>query len=443
MPVGIVVALDHEARGIVRQDGKAVFVEGALPGETVEYASFRKKPNYEQARLIRIIRPVAERVAPRCPHFGVCGGCVMQHLDAAAQVAVKQRVLEDNLFHIGRVRAEEILPPIHGSPWGYRRKARLGVRKVAKKGGVLIGFREKRSSYIADLASCPILPPKVSALLLPLRALIDGLSVSERLPQVEVAAGDTCVALSLRILEPLTIDDKRKLRAFADKHHVVFYLQPGGPDSLLRFYPFEPPLAYNLPEFSLAMNFSPADFTQVNHDMNRALIRRALQLLDIQPGERVADLFCGLGNFTLPIARQRARVIGIEGNAALALRAEECARENGLADGFAETPRFVVSNLFECDSDFFSALAEKPEKLLIDPPREGAIAVVKALPEAGERPRRIVYVSCNPATLARDAGILVHQKTYRLAATGIVNMFSHTAHVESIALFVATDTASC
>jgi 23S rRNA (uracil1939-C5)-methyltransferase len=359
----------------------------------------------------------------------------MQHLDVAAQIAVKQRVLEDNLWHIGRVRPEEILPPIHGPAWGYRHKARLGVRKVPKKGGVLIGFREKRSSYIADLKGCAVLPPVVSALLVPLRALIDGLSVSERLPQVEIAVGDGCVALSLRILEPLTDEDEKRLCAFADRHRVVFYLQPGGPDSLSRFYPPLPTLAYTLPEFSLIMNFRPVDFTQVNHQMNRVLIRRALELLALQPGERVADLFCGLGNFTLPIARQGAEVIGMEGNAALVSRAETCARENGLAGNV----RFIEADLFQCEPDFFSTLAENPEKLLIDPPREGALTLIKALPESGRRPRRIVYVSCNPATLARDAAVLVHQKGYRLAAAGIVNMFPHTAHVESIALFTAAD----
>jgi len=439
MPVGIVVALDHEARGIVySEDGKAVFVEGALPGETVEYASFRKKAKYEQAYLIRVLRPAVDRVTPGCPHFGICGGCVMQHLDVNAQVAVKQRVLEDSLWNIGHVRPEEILPPIHGTAWGYRRKARLGVRKVPKKGGVLIGFREKRSSYIADLKGCKVLPPAVSELLLPLRTLIDGLSISERLPQVEIAAGDTSVALSLRILEPLTAEDEERLRAFADRHQVVFYLQPGGPDSLYCFHPPEAELSYALPEFALSMNFRPVDFTQVNHEMNRVLIRRTLELLDLQPGERVADLFCGLGNFTLPIARQGVEVIGIEGNAALVARAEECARENGIGGNV----RFIESNLFQCGEDFFATLAGKPEKLLIDPPREGALEVIKALPTEGERPHRIVYVSCNPATLARDAAILVHQKGYRLARAGMVNMFPHTAHVESIALFVAADVST-
>lgn len=433
MPVGTVVALDHEARGIVHLDGKVVFVDGALPGETVEYASFRKKPRYEQAWLVKALAPVPERVEPRCPHFGICGGCVMQHLDVAAQVAVKQRILEDSLWHIGRVRPAEILPPIHGLAWGYRRKARLGVRKVPKKGGVLIGFREKRSSYIADLKSCAVLHPAASKLLLPLRSLIDGLSISERLPQVEIAVGDDCVALSLRILEPLTDEDKNRLRAFADLHGIVFYLQPGGPDSLFRFHPAVPELAYTLPEFSLSMNFSPVDFTQVNHEVNRVLIRRTLELLALQPDERVADLFCGLGNFTLPIARRGARVIGVEGNATLVSRAKACAEANGLT----EHTRFMAANLFQCGTEFFSGLLENPQKILIDPPREGALEVVKALPEAGERPCRIVYVSCNPATLARDAAILVQQKGYRLAAAGIVNMFPHTAHVESVALFLA------
>jgi len=434
MPVGTVVALDQEARGIVHLDGKVVFVDGALPGETVEYASFRKKPKYEQAWLVKVLSSVTARVTPRCPHFGICGGCVMQHLDIAAQVAVKQRILEDTLWHIGRVRAEEILPPIHGVAWGYRRKARLGVRKVPKKGGVLIGFREKRSSYIADLKSCAVLDPAVSKLLLPLRTLIDGLSISERLPQVEIAVGDDCVALSLRILEPLTNDDENRLRAFADQYGIVFYLQPGGPDSLFRFYPAVPQLSYTLPEFALTLDFSPVEFTQVNHEVNRVLIRRAFSLLDLQPGERVADLFCGLGNFTLPMAHLGAHVIGVEGNAQLVARAQACAEVNGLT----ENTRFIAANLFLCSPDFFTKQLANPQKLLLDPPREGALEVVKALPETGERPRRIVYVSCNPATLARDAAILVQQKGYRLAAAGIVNMFPHTAHVESVALFLAS-----
>lgn len=436
MPIGRVETLDHEARGIARQEGKAIFIEGALPGERVEYASYRKKPQYEQAHLIRILEPSVLRVAPRCPHFGICGGCAMQHLDAAAQVAVKQRVLEDNLWHIGRVRPEHLLPPIQGTPWGYRHKARLGVRKVPKKGGMLIGFHEKRSSYIADIQSCAVLHPAVSRLLLPLRELIGALSIAERLPQIEVAVGDACVALVLRILEPLTESDETRLRAFADTHGIVFYLQPKGPETACRFHPLPgAELEYRLPEYELTMPFRPTDFTQVNHGINRVLIRHALKLLDPQPGEKIADLFCGLGNFSLPIARCGASVVGVEGNPALVERAQGCAQLNHLDT----QTRFIAANLFECTPESLAALGPQ-KKFLIDPPREGAVEVVKALPDAtmqGEyhAPERIVYVSCNPATLARDAAILTHLKGYRFVAAGAINMFPHTAHVESIALF--------
>jgi 23S rRNA (uracil1939-C5)-methyltransferase len=429
MPIGTVESLDHEARGITRLDGKAVFVDGALPGERVSYASFRRKPSYELAHLVEVLRPSSLRVEPRCEHFGVCGGCAMQHLDPVAQVAVKQRVLEDTLWHVGRVRPAQILPPVQGEAWGYRHRARLGVRKIPKKGGVLIGFHEKRSSYIADMRSCPILPPQVSGLLMPLRGLIDGLSVSERLPQVEVAVGEACTALVLRILQPLTTDDETQLRDFADRHGVVFYLQPKGPDSAFRFHPLPGPrLTYTLPEFAVELEFRPTDFTQVNHAVNRVLVRRALALLDAQPGERIADLFCGLGNFTLPIAHSGAQVVGVEGSAALVERGRQAAVANGL-EGRIE---FGVANLFECSEESLGALG-RFDKMLIDPPREGALEVVKALGDNG--PRRIVYVSCNPGTLARDAALLVSVKGYRFRATGVVNMFPHTAHVEAVAVF--------
>jgi 23S rRNA (uracil1939-C5)-methyltransferase len=429
MPIGTVESLDHEARGITRLDGKAVFVDGALPGERVSYASFRRKPSYELAHLVEVLRPSSLRVEPRCEHFGVCGGCAMQHLDPVAQVAVKQRVLEDTLWHVGRVRPAQILPPVQGEAWGYRHRARLGVRKIPKKGGVLIGFHEKRSSYIADMRSCPILPPQVSGLLMPLRGLIDGLSVSERLPQVEVAVGEACTALVLRILQPLTTDDETQLRDFADRHGVVFYLQPKGPDSAFRFHPLPGPrLTYTLPEFAVELEFRPTDFTQVNHAVNRVLVRRALALLDAQPGERIADLFCGLGNFTLPIARSGAQVVGVEGSPALVERGRQAAVANGL-EGRIE---FGVANLFECSEESLGALG-RFDKMLIDPPREGALEVVKALGDNG--PRRIVYVSCNPGTLARDAALLVSVKGYRFRATGVVNMFPHTAHVEAVAVF--------
>lgn len=429
MPIGIIESLDHEGRGIARQDGKAIFVDGALPGETVEYASFRRKPSYELAHLVEVRRPSPARVTPRCPHFGVCGGCAMQHMEPSAQVAAKQRVLEDSLWHIGRVRPETVLPPIQGEPWGYRHRARLGVRKVEKKGGMLIGFHEKRSSYIADIRTCPILVPQVSALLVPLRELIGGLSIADRLPQVEIAVGEACTALVLRILQPLTGADERRLREFADRYGIVFYLQPKGPDSAVRFHPLPGPrLSYTLPEFGLDMEFRPTDFTQVNHAVNRVLVGRALRLLDPRPSERIADMFCGLGNFTLPIARSGARVVGIEGSPALVRRGEASVAANGLA----ERVEFGVANLFDCTGESLARLG-RFDKMLIDPPREGAIELVKALGD--DAPGRIVYVSCNPATLARDAAVLVSVKGYRFVSAGAVNMFPHTAHVESIAVF--------
>lgn len=432
MPIGIVESLDHEARGIVRQDGKAIFVDGALPGETVDYASFRRKPNYELAHLVSVLKPSNARLEPRCPHFGICGGCAMQHMDSSAQLATKQRVLEDSLWHIGRVRPETILPPIQGEAWGYRHRARLAVHKVVKKGNVLVGFHEKRSSYIADMQSCAILPPHLSDLLLPMRELVGALSIAERLPQIEVAVGEHCTAIVFRILAPLTLADEKLLRAFADRHDVVIYLQPKGPDTAYRFYPVPGPrLSYTLPEFALELDFRPTDFTQVNHAVNRVLVRRALRLLDPQPGERVADMFCGLGNFTLPIARSGARVVGIEGSQGLVRRGRESAEANGLA---AQVD-FAVANLFECTEASLSALGHF-DKMLIDPPREGAVELVKAL--TGDMPRRIVYVSCNPATLARDAAVLVSAKGYRFVSAGAVNMFPQTAHVESIAVFERT-----
>ena len=429
MPIGNVESLDHEARGILRADGKAVFVDGALPLEKVEYASYRRKPKYELAHLVQVLKPSVGRVEPACPHFGICGGCAMQHMEPSAQIAAKQRVLEDSLWHIGRVRAETILPPIHGAPWGYRHRARLGVRNIESKGGVLIGFHEWRSSYIADIHSCRVLPPQVSDLLLPLRELVAGLSIADRLPQIELAVGEHCTALVFRILLPLTAADEVAIRDFSDRHGVVIYLQPKGPDSVRRFHPLPgPPLSYTLPEFDLELEFRPTDFTQVNHAVNRVLVRRALSLLDPRPGERIADMFCGLGNFTLPIARSGANVLGVEGSPALVARGKDAARANLLS----ERVGFAVANLFECSESSLASLG-RFDKMLVDPPREGAVALCKAL--GSDAPQRIVYVSCNPATLARDAAVLSAVQGYRLKAAGIVNMFPHTAHVESIALF--------
>ncbi len=429
MPTGIIESLDHEARGVTRLEGKTVFVEGALPGELVEYASYRRKPAYELARPVELLQSSGDRVAPRCPHFAVCGGCSMQHLDPAAQVAVKQRLLEDNLWHIGRVRAEELYAPIHGEPWGYRYRARLSVRFVTKKGGILVGFHEKRSSYVADMRQCPILPAHLSSLLLPLRELIGGLSIRERLPQIEVAVGERMTALVLRILEPPTPADEERLRQFADRHRIVFYLQPQGPASVRRFHPLAGErLSYLLPDFAVEHGFSPTEFTQVNHAINRVLVRRALALLAPRRGERIADMFCGLGNFSLPIARSGARVVGFEGSADLVRRATE----NAAANDLAALVEYRAANLFEITPQSLAAQGHF-DRMLIDPPREGAVELVKSLPVDG--PRHIVYVSCSPATLARDAAILVTQKAYRLRGAGVVNMFPHTSHVESIALF--------
>ncbi|MEZ7910836.1 MAG: 23S rRNA (uracil(1939)-C(5))-methyltransferase RlmD [Propionivibrio sp.] len=430
MPIGIIESLDHEARGITRLEGKTIFVEGALPGEKVEYTSFRRKPNYEVAQADRILKASPDRVAPKCPHYGSCGGCSMQHLDSTAQVAAKQRVLESSLWHLGRLRAEQLYAPIHGPAWGYRFRARLAARFVAKKGGMLIGFHERKSSYIADMTTCPNLPPHVSKLLVPLRDLVAGLSISAAMPQVELAVGEHITALVLRNLEALTAADEARVKAFADRHDVVFYLQPQGPATAYRFYPLEGPrLTYALPEYAIEHAFSPTEFTQVNHAVNRVLVRRAMALLDPRPGERIADMFCGLGNFTLPIARLGAQVVGVEGSRELVRRAGENAAANGLADKV----EYGVANLFEATPESLAALG-RFDKMLIDPPREGALELVKAI-DPEQAPRRIVYVSCNPSTLARDAAILVSQKGYRLLGAGVVNMFPNTSHVESIALF--------
>jgi 23S rRNA (uracil1939-C5)-methyltransferase len=435
-PVVAIDSLDQEGRGLARVDGKAVFVEGALTGELVTITTLRRKPTWELARAESIVRASAVRVEPRCPHFGVCGGCSLQHMDAAAQVAAKQRALEDALWHLGRVRPGQVLPAIHGPAWGYRHRARLSVRDVVKKGGVLVGFHEKKSSYVADMTSCAILPPDISALLPALRRLVESLSIRDRLPQMELAVGDAATAggpaarvLVLRILAPLAPADVDALDAFAARHGVDFWLQTAGPETAAPMHADAQPLSYALPEFDLVYPYGPTEFTQVNASINRVLVRRAIGLLDPQPGERVADFFCGLGNFTLPIARRGADVTGVEGSAALVRRAGENAARNGLAG----RARFVAANLFEATPETVEALGPL-DKVLIDPPREGAIALVKALPGDGP-PRRIVYVSCSPATLARDASVLVHDHGYTLAAAGVVNMFPHTAHVESIAVF--------
>ena len=440
-------SLDQEGRGVARIEGKVIFIEGALTGEVVSYSSYRKKPSFELAQVTQIHTTSSMRVQPQCKHFGVCGGCSMQHLDARAQVAVKQRILEDTLWHIGKVKAGIILPPIYGQTWGYRERARISVKHVIKKGKTLVGFHEKRSSFVADMQSCEILAPKIAKLLPLLAELISGLSIRDRLPQIEVAVGEHVDALVLRVMEPPSGEDEAALRAFADKHNIQFWLQSGGPETVVPFHPLNAPqLSYSLPEFDITMPFAPSEFTQVNSALNRVMISRAIRLLDPQPGERIADFFCGLGNFTLPIARSGAQILGIEGSDALVARAQQNAATNGLdKDSLSRRGRvgegvatFIAMNLFEMTEEAYAKLGYF-DKILIDPPRDGALELVKALGGGNgggdNAPRRIVYVSCNPATLARDAQVLVHTHGYTLKAAGVMNMFPHTSHVESIALF--------
>ncbi len=438
-------SLDMEARGVghlANEDGspgKVIFVEGALPGERVRFKSFRRKAKWEAADMTELLRESPLRAKPRCTYFGVCGGCAMQHLNLPAQVAIKQRVLEDALHHLGKVEAAMIFRPIQGPDWGYRYRARLSVRYVAKKGGVLIGFHERRSSFIADMKSCEILPPAVSGMLVPLRSLIADLSIRDRLPQIELAVGEQegrqVIVMVLRVMDPPSESDEAQLIAFAKQWSVHFWLQSKGPDTAIPFYPADSALAYSLPEFGVSMPFRPTDFTQVNHQINRVLVERALRLLAVQPTDRVADLFCGLGNFTLPLATQAAEVVGIEGSPALTERSLQNARVNGLD----KKTVFYNRNLFEFSVQDLRSLG-RFDRMLIDPPRDGAMDVCKAIAELATEdpeasPKRIVYVSCNPATLARDAGTLVQVGGYVLAGAGVVNMFPHTAHVESIAVF--------
>ncbi|MGH8677836.1 MAG: 23S rRNA (uracil(1939)-C(5))-methyltransferase RlmD [Burkholderiales bacterium] len=427
--VARIESLDQDGRGVTHVDGKVFFVDGALPGETVCLESYRRKPAYELAVVRRVLAPSSARTAPRCPSFGVCGGCSMQHIEPRTQLAAKQRVLEDNLARIGKVRPETMLAPIHGPSWAYRYRARFSARFVASKGGSLIGFRERRRSFVTDMRSCEVVPPRISALLVPLRETVGALTIRERLPQIELSIGEGVDVLTFRVLEPLASADEILLREFGDKHRVAIYLQPGGPDTAAPFHPQIPAdLHYTLPEFGLVFRFRPTDFTQVNFVMNRVLVRRAIALLDPQPGERIADLFCGLGNFSLALARRGACVLGIDGGAELLSRAADNATLNGL-DNLCE---FRTADLFRMSPDQWRQLGPF-DKLLIDPPRDGAVELAKSI--GAGAPRRIVYVSCNPATLARDAALLVNMNGYRLAAAGVINMFPHTSHVESIALF--------
>jgi 23S rRNA (uracil1939-C5)-methyltransferase len=455
-----VQALDLDAQGIARlapneeeaaqgQSGKVIFIKGALPTERVTYTITSEKARFSKAKVREILKPAVFRANPQCAAFGVCGGCTMQHLDIRAQVAMKQRVLEDDLHHIAKVVPEEILRPMGGPTWEYRHRARLSaVNRSIKKGTVLIGFHEGKSGYVADMLACEILPKYVSNLLPEMRKLVMGLSIVDRMPQIEIAVGEPedphsddpkktkpVVALVFRNLQPLTSADEDLLRAFADQHQVWIWLQPKGIETVAPFYPLTGKLCYRLPEFEIEMPFKPADFTQVNHMMNRALVSKAIRMLELQESDRVLDLFCGIGNFTLPLARKAKHVLGIEGLATLTARAKANAEHNGLVDKVS----FMQSDLFEVTTETIASWG-KAERWLMDPPREGAMEICKALADLHIQksdllPQRIVYVSCNPKTLARDAEILCHQAGYTLKGAGIVNMFPHTSHVESMAIF--------
>lgn len=432
-------SLDQDGRGVGHREGKAVFVEGALPHERVIYERVRNKKSFEVGRMTELLSEGNLRVAPRCPYFGLepgkCGGCAMQHLDPYAQVAIKQRVLLDALWHIGKIRPEVILPPIYGPFWGYRHRARLTVRDVAKKGGVLVGFHERSSSYVADMKSCEILPKHVSDMIEPMRALVESLEIRQRLPQIEVAVdGGGRTALVFRHLEPISDADVEKLLAFGREHGADIWLQPKGPDTA---HPVDPALIDSLglclPEFGVRIAFRPTDFTQVNHRLNETMVSRAVRMLHVEPGMHVVDFFCGLGNFTLPLATRSEHVTGIEGSDALVARAREGAKANGLEN----KADFVARNLFTWSDPDWEALWKKLggiDRILLDPPREGAQAVCQVLAATEKRPGRVVYVSCNPATLARDCAILMHQGGWRLLGAGVMNMFPHTGHVESIAV---------
>ncbi len=425
--VGLVADLNHDGEGVVR-GGKTVFIAGALPGEEVRFTRAKRHRAYDEGRLLEVIVPSAQRVVPACPAFGVCGGCALQHLDAGAQLAAKALELQATLTRVAGVEPQRWLPPLQGPVWNYRRRARLGARYVTKKGRALVGFRERATPYVAELETCSVLAAPVGALLGPLGLLDTQLSVRRALPQIEVAVGDDATALVLRILEPLTDADRELLRAFAQQHGVRFYLQPGGLNSVVPLEAGHPDtLCYRMPEWQLEMRFRPTDFIQVNGVANRALIAQVLELLELDAQSHVLDLFCGLGNFTLPIARHAASVHGIEGDAGLVARAAANAALNGIANATFATANLAVEGGLPLPANL--------THVLLDPPRTGAREMLPAVMASGAR--RIVYVSCHPGSLARDLGILVNEHGCTLLAAGAVDMFPHTNHVESVAVLDA------
>ena len=472
----LIADLSHDGRGVAHVDGKAVFIDEALPGERVEWMRVKRGRSFDEGRLVRVLEPSAERVVPQCAHFGVCGGCVLQHLSPAGQIAFKQRQLNEALARIGRVTAAQTLAPLQAGAWHYRRRARLGARWVPKKNRTVVGFRERNTSYVADLVRCEVLQPPADALIEPLSQLLSGLSIRDRVPQVEVAVGDSAVALVIRVLASPSPQDLVSLRRFASERQVRIYLQPGGYDTVAPLPAASPGagaspadavqdqarLSYRLPRFGVSVQFLPTDFVQVNAALNVAMVERAVELLSPAPGERVLDLYCGSGNFSLPLARSGAQVVGVEGEAVLIARARDNARSNELPNAGFHVANLADETLAEraqagrartgglqagclsgsaasSSQDEAAAWAGRPwearsyDKVLLDPPRAGAKEVLPIVARCGAA--RVLYVSCHPASLARDAGILVHEYGFRLQAAGVMDMFPHTAHVESVALF--------
>jgi 23S rRNA (uracil1939-C5)-methyltransferase len=419
--------LSHDGRGVAHVNGKAVFVAGALAGERVRAHFSGKHRHYDEAVVEEVLQASKDRVDPRCAHFGVCGGCVLQHLKPEAQIAAKQRVLMENLERIGKVAPKSILPPLADSPWGYRRKARLSVKFVEKKGRVLVGFRESNGRYVADIARCEVLMPAVGERIADIAALIESLDARCDIPQIEVAIGDDLAVLVFRHLHPLSEPDRDALIRFGQTWNLGIFLQPGGIDSVAPLWPTDARLSFRLADYAVELEFKPLDFVQVNAGMNRRMIDHALSLLDPRPTDRVLDLFCGLGNFTLPLARRAGQVTGVEGEAGLVRRAGENAARNVIANA-----QFFAADLAADQLDTPWARADH-DLLLLDPPRSGAEAVLEYLPRKSVR--RVVYVSCHPGSLARDAGTLVNRHGFVLSAAGAMDMFPHTAHVESIAVF--------
>ncbi len=420
-------ALSHDGRGVARIGEKTTFIHGALPNETVLFRYTASQRHHDEGQVTQVLNASSERVEPACPHYAICGGCALQHMESHAQILAKQTILMDNLTRIGQVEPQQILPPLtNPTPWGYRRKARLGVKYVAPKGKVLVGFRERGNHFIADLTTCPVLHPKVGEKLTTIAACIDQLSLRDKIPQIEVAMDDEQCVLVLRVLAPPTEHDQQQLLALAEACGYILYLQPAGPDST---YPLGAgiDLQYQLPNHHITLGFMPNDFTQVNTEINRQMVDRALTLLDLNTQDKVLDLFCGIGNFTLPLAQYASYVAGVEGDSGLIERAHENAKRNQ-----RDNIDFYTANLYE-SLEPANWLRQSFNKALIDPPRSGAQQILHLLPQLGVE--RLVYISCYPGTLARDAGELVHQQGYRLVSAGVMDMFPHTAHVESIALF--------